>query len=163
MELTLNLILTFFGVFFAINIALLITFVRKYQAIKSSFYSFITSTDENTPSPFAQVFDTLSHTAGHAIAMEVKTTIMGKMSGDARLEKAIASDIAKDQLEANHPLASGLLEQFPSLKKRAIKNPAVLEFLANMIDRLPKNSQGQSNWSAGNGHSNYKERLGRYA
>lgn len=88
--------------------------------------SFITPAAENQESPLAVVLDALAQRVGHSIAVEVKTTLLGKESGLKRGEQAVAGDVAMDLLGQEKPLLAGLLEGFPTLKKRLLKNPGLI-------------------------------------
>jgi len=97
-----------------------------FYKIRRQLTSFITPMAENEESPLALVLDALAHRAGQAVAMEVKTTFMGKESGLKRGERAVAGDVAMDLVGQEQPLIAGLLEGFPTLKRRLLKNPGLI-------------------------------------
>ena len=119
------LILTLIGV-------LLYAFWCKSRQIISDFDDFIRP-GKDGKSELAGFVGLISQQFGTAIAMEIKTTLMGKASGQARLESAVMGDIASDQLESQNPLIAGLLSSFPTLKKRLLKNPELLGMIASKL------------------------------
>lgn len=109
-------------------------------------------------SPLATILESLARSAGHSIALEVKTTLMGKISGASRLEAGVMSDIASDVMTDQSPLLSGLLDSMPSLKKRLIKNPQLVGSIMGMMQKVtggqavgPGNVPGPI---TGSGHGN---------
>ena len=154
LELVMILILV---VFSALNLVLLGYLVRFFVGAANQVQNFILPVDENTPSPLTQIVDRAGHEAGHAAAIEAKTTLMGKASGEARLEQAIAADVTQDSLAGNNPMIGELLNMFPTLKKRAIKNPGVLDYLLNRLG-----SAGVRTPGVDHGSSNFAEQLARY-
>lgn len=95
---------------------------KKWRDIQT----FITPEGENQESPLGVALDLVARRFGLAVAMEVKTTFMGKESGLKRGEAAVAGDIAMDLMASSQPLIAGLLEGFPTLKKRLLKNPGLV-------------------------------------
>lgn len=119
--------------------------------IKTVFSDFMESPGPGIPSPLGVLVDSASRTAGRAIAMEVKTTLMGKSSAASRQESGIMEDIATDQLNQQMPLLGGLLEVMPSLKKRLIKNPGLLQSLGGILQ-----SSGLGSVGSGSGGGNHE-------
>jgi hypothetical protein len=105
----------------------------KIGAFACFCVAFITAPDEKTPSPLAQFIDLISHTAGHAIAVEAKTTLMGKASAVARTEQGVLADMTGDLLTSQSPVLGGILDMFPSLKKRVLKNPELTQFIMSKL------------------------------
>lgn len=142
------------------NFLVLVLILARVRSFIYEIYGLLSPIDEKTPSPFATFVDNAGHAAGHAMAMELKTTLMGKVSGDARLEQAINSDVAQDALSGANPLLGTLLDQFPSLKKRAFKNPGVVDYLLSKLAQSP----GGSNPPAMGDHrgAEFARRLSEY-
>jgi len=132
------------------TIVLLALAVRK---IWREIVSFITPRAENEESPLAVVLDAVSHRAGQAVAMEVKTTFMGKESGLKRGEQAVAGDLAMDLAADQQPLIAGLLDGFPTLKKRLLKNPALISAALSLLGGNGKGG-GQAPAGGGGGGTN---------
>jgi len=112
---------------------ILVYFLLKIRAFYHDFLQFVTSQDDKTPSGLAKVVDTIATRVGHSIAIEAKTTLMGKASGQSRLDTAIAGDIAKDSLSSISPLIAGMMSLFPSLGKRIAKNPALADYVVSKM------------------------------
>tara|TARA_Y100000310_G_scaffold155137_1_gene154612 strand:- start:372 stop:839 length:468 start_codon:yes stop_codon:yes gene_type:complete len=145
-------------VFLALILATLGLFFVMVRSLMRELYTFIAPpVDGEEASPIMSLVNEVGKASGKAIALEIKTTAMGKASGQARLEQAIQGDIAQDSLTANNPLVGGLLEMYPTLKKRALKNPGVTEFLLNRLTAQPG-----VNIPGNGGQSNYGERLSKY-
>jgi len=125
----------------------------KVSRIKKQFSetitAFITAPDEKTPSPLAQFVENASHVAGRAVAMEVKTTLMGKASVAARQEQAIIGDVVSDTVQTQNPLIAGVLDSFPSLKKRLLKNPQLAMLAGEMLQKVNTSKQSVSVGSNG--------------
>lgn len=134
----------------------------KIRNIIDAFYTFLASPAENEPSELAKLIQTMGHAAGHAAAIEAKTTAMGRASGEARLEQAIKSDIAQDTLQAENPLLAGLFDMYPSLKKRALKNPGVTDFLLSKLAGTVGTPGNGKQLSSPRGED-YATRLNRYS
>tara|TARA_Y100000310_G_scaffold303899_1_gene342603 strand:+ start:200 stop:595 length:396 start_codon:yes stop_codon:yes gene_type:complete len=126
--------------------------------IENDFYSLLLPLGENQPSPLATWVEASAHSQGRAIATEIKTTLMGQASGRARLQTAIEGDMAQDALTVNNPLVAGLLESFPTVKKRALKNPGVIDFLINKLASGSGGSQPPNNGPT----DNFAQRLNKY-
>lgn len=132
-----NMILTAFVQAVFVFCALIAAFFISYRVIRSRILSiitdFVSSPSDGVLSPLATIIDSASKTAGHSIALEAKTTLMGKASAVSRNEAGIMSDIASDQINSQMPLIGSLLDTMPSLKKRLIKNPGLLASLAGIL------------------------------
>ena len=130
-----------------VNLALTLFIVTAFLIIRSvfrrmldTFTDFVTAPDEKTPSKLALTVDAISKTAGHSIALEVKTVIMGKASGIQRNLIGLESDIANDSLNNSNPVAGGLLDMMPSVKKRLLKNPDLMGFVLSKLGGISPNT-----------------------
>tara|TARA_Y100000310_G_C20674713_1_gene812319 strand:- start:1110 stop:1607 length:498 start_codon:yes stop_codon:yes gene_type:complete len=157
------------SLFILIGLFSLVMIARFYLLVRAFLYelsAFVQEPDGDQPSGLAVLVNEIGKSAGRSIAMEVKTTAMGKASGEARLGKAIQGDIAQDQLNAENPLVGSMLDMFPSLKKRAMKNPGVIQYLVQHLMQAGagKGAGGPANLShlPGNGKGDYGSRLNRY-
>lgn len=151
-----NVLLIVSTVLLGLILAFLVLFWLKVAQIIAIFSLFFTSEDENTPSSFAKLMQDLAKMIGQSAAMEVKTTLMGKASGEARLEQAIQADIANDTIQAQSPGIAALLDAYPSLKKRALKNPGLVQFLLSRLGNTSVEMSGNS------GKSDFSARLNKY-
>jgi len=113
--------------------------------------SFVTPLAENQESPLGLVMDDMAQKMGHATAMEVKTTFMGKESGLKRGEQAVAGDMAVDLVADQYPLLAGVLDGFPTLKKRLLKNPGLIGAALSVLGG--KNNGGPAPVGGGGGGS----------
>lgn len=125
---------------------------RKYR----EFESFITPPEEGKPSPLAQFVDAASVIAARAIAAQVKTTIMGFVSGAARASAAVEGDIV--EAKAQQFGLGAILESMPALKKTLRRNPGLADLAISKLGPMlgmgssPAQSQGGPT-AQGNGHS----------
>ncbi len=140
------LLLVGFGIIFGY-------FLLKVRKTWREIVSFITPRAENEESPLAVVLDALAHRAGQAVAMEVKTTFMGKESGLKRGERAVAGDVAMDLVGQEQPLIAGLLEGFPTLKKRLLKNPGLIGAALSLLGGNGKGGDKAPTGGGGGGSS----------
>lgn len=77
------------------------------------------------PSDFATLSDFLIDRNAEKIALLVKTSFLGKMSGEARAEKAVEKAIATDLINEKQPLIAMALKAFPTLAKLVDGNPGL--------------------------------------
>lgn len=106
---------------------------------------FVSPKAEGETSPIADVFDICAKRLIKMAMMELKTSAMGNASATARQEQAIATAIGEDALNASQPVLGALLDQVPTLKKKLMKNPNLVEMALNYL-----NSRGQIATSSGN-------------
>lgn len=132
MNILLALILLINTAFFA---ALIYAFL-KFRAVKSQIQDtireFVTPAGENKLSPLGQTVEAISVQVARAIVAQAKTTFMGEASAQSRAAGAIAGDIAQDQAGQN-PLLSGILSQFPSVRKTLRRNPQLTDLAIQML------------------------------
>lgn len=151
-----NLLLTLIATCCLITVVLAFVSIFAYRRLKSqvyeSIYQFVSAPDEKTPSKLAQTVEMMSHIAGHSIAMEVKTTLMGKESGASRQEGAIIGDIVQDQMANSNPVMGMILNSFPTLSKRVRKHPE----LAMIASQALSNIASKSAPNPGNGQVRFK-------
>jgi hypothetical protein len=129
---------------------------RKYERTESFFVEAYLKAAElfipakaGEPAPLAAMAISYIHYAGQAFATEIKTSLMGKMSGSARLEQAVEGEVQVAAMAAGNPLLNALLQVSPALSKRLSKNPALASFVMQAAGKLfSKPGPG-----AGNGHS----------
>lgn len=126
--------------------AFILVFVVQMAKIKA-VWTRLTTHKKDEPSEFGLIIDSISGSAGRAMAMEIKTTLMGVSSGITRGEKAIELAIAKD----SNPGIFALLEAIPSLKKIVNRNPALLGLVGNVL-----NKSGPGNGGAPNSQVKFK-------
>jgi hypothetical protein len=135
---------------FGCLVAAFVYFRRLRSQITDIIVDFVTPPDEKSPSKLGIAIANISHIAGHAIAVEVKTTIMGKLSGESRLASGIEGDIVDAAMENSQPALLGLLDSVPGLKKRLIKNPALAGFIMSKLGNI---MQPSGSVAGSNGHT----------
>lgn len=106
-------------------------FYREYRKIKGIVVSFFEH-KEGEQSAFGVAIQNTAKMVGDAVAIQVKTTLMGKSSALSREEKAIENAVLVDQ----NPGIMAILESMPSLRKIVTKNPALLGLASNMLSKL---------------------------
>jgi hypothetical protein len=96
---------------------------------------------EGLPSGFGAAVIAISDQVASSITMHLKTTFMGMQSGESRTEKAIAGDLLTDAASQISPALGAVLEMFPSLRKRLVKNPKLIETVGSILAK--KGGDGQ--------------------
>lgn len=129
---------------------ILVYSLRKIDQFRQELKKFITPAEAGKPSQASLLLENASHVIGHAAAIEIKTTLMGKASVEAKNEAGIISDLTQDKLALDSPIVGALLESFPSLKKRLGKNPALAAMLPSILSKL-SGSMGNTSGSEGDG------------
>lgn len=127
-----------------INLAILVllcfagwSVLRLYR----NFVAFITPADEKSLSPAGQVADSIAGMVGRSVVAQAKATFMGMQSGDSRLSKAVEGSVATDLVGAQMPLAAGLLDSFPALRKTLKRNPAAGLMISAALQKLVGGAQ----------------------
>jgi hypothetical protein len=100
------------------------------------FHEVITQPDEKTPSPFAQFVDTVAFLASQRLVLQLKETVRGMNSTDARNE---AREAANSIVSTSEALA-GAVALIPGLR-RVLKNPAAAALAARMVGNLGGNTK----------------------
>jgi hypothetical protein len=140
-----NIVLTVItGLFFLVFVGVLTYLWFKLRQFKAELVKFISPVDEKTASPLTQIYDQLIDRAGKIITLHIKTTLMGNLSAQSRQIKGIEADIADDVASQQSPLLAGLLNSFPTLKKRLTKNPQLLQAILPLLANLGTNSPGKN-------------------
>ncbi|GAI50312.1 unnamed protein product, partial [marine sediment metagenome] len=80
----------------------------------------------------------IAQVIGHEVASQIQNTFKGESLVEGRQEKRILNDIAKDQLEQSNPMVAMILQQFPTLQKRLLKNPALLPMATEVLSKVGK-------------------------
>jgi hypothetical protein len=116
---------------------------KKITSARETFNNFVSSPGEGKPSPLA-VFVA---NAGQVIGTQLKTSIMGTLSGDARAVKGLQADVVLDQAEKASPLLAGLVSYSPRLARKLAKNPELIQAALSLLPGL----MGKKGPSNGNG------------
>lgn len=148
------------GAILIVNVALvgLVLFCMiRVRAVYRDMIGFVTSPGNNEPSPLARTVEAAGDMLARSLVAQAKGAFMGKQSGEARAETAIAGDIAEDLINARSPMIGALLNSFPTLKKTIRRNPQLLDLaLSKLAGAQGSGSQGsgaQGSSPGNNGHS----------
>lgn len=121
------------------------------HSISKGFQDFTSYPDGDEPSPLFVVLARLSAVLAQQIATQVKTTLMGMLSGQARGEQALNNAEAQLDLALDNPAAAGIIEMLPkNIKKMAYKNPAIAKLVMNKIAGMTQ-PVGGGTTASGNG------------
>lgn len=131
--------------------------VRRVEDLYEQFRDFISpgpadSEGKPAPSPFAAVCLEISDMLARALVARVKTTFMGKASGEARAEASLDTDIALDLAAQQNPVA-GLIGQIPGVRKTLKRNPQLLDAAINMFMKRAGSGSAPVPSAGNNGHS----------
>lgn len=128
-----------FALFLMFSFLLVVWFwylYRRFLKFKAEIVEFVTSPDEKTPSKFAILVDTMSARAGYAIAMQIKTSLMGKTSGVSKAENAVEQAIVEDNVASHNPLAGALLSSFPRLGRLIKRHPEYIDLAMPFLNNV---------------------------
>jgi hypothetical protein len=131
-------VLLVFGVFFA-NFLTLFCVYQWYKRQKAIVIGTIRAYFEpqgDKPSEFTGTIDQLSARFAQAVVRAVKAHLANSASIDSRQASAIEGDLITDIASGSSPIAGALLDQFPALKKRLAKNPALAQMALNMLSKV---------------------------
>lgn len=117
--------------FFAVSLALFTTKKRITGLIRSYF----TAPDAETPSPFAELVNTIAGVFAVKIVGSIKATVMGMNSVDSRNEKREQ----KEAIMQANPSLAGLASLLP---KSWVKNPEILASIASVFGSRGKQGNG---------------------
>lgn len=143
----------------------MIIYIKSLKTRFSALFSYFTQKAENEPSEFALDVNTLLDGA----VVKFKDSLTGRAAGAVaavkRQENAILEDVIGDMAGQQNPLLgmawNYVQENFPSVAKRITDNPSAAVGLFNLV-KEGKIPIGGAIPAAGNGHSNYAERLAKY-
>ncbi|GAH94224.1 unnamed protein product [marine sediment metagenome] len=108
----------------------------KYEDAQDFAKDYFTPRGDGLASPFADTISGIAQVVGSSVATQIKNTFTGESLLTQRQEKGIINDIAKDQLEQSNPLVAMILQQFPTLQKRLLKNPTLLPMATEALKKL---------------------------
>jgi hypothetical protein len=137
------LLFAIFAVNFAVLCVILSSIFVLYRVFKQ-IRAYVEPRGEGRPSPIAEVAQALADMVARSLVAQLKTTFMGKASGDARAAQAAMGDLIQDQANAQNPLVGGLLNSFPGVRKWLAKNPAALDLAMSKLSGLGGSGASQS-------------------
>jgi len=134
----------------AVLVFLLLKAAAKVNNAEQQFREFVSPGKDNQPSPLSQFIALESKMLAQDFTNQIKTSMLGKASGAARQENAIAGDIVTDVLNETNPMLGMILDQFPTLKKRVVKNPQMALGALSLLQNAGKGSNNGNNGHVGN-------------
>jgi len=147
-----NIILTGILVILTAILVFLAVFFRKIRDWEAALLVFTTPQGKDEASPLSNFIEAAAARAGHSIALELKTTLMGKASGEARRGQAIESAALQDIAGQQSPLLGMAMQMFPNLGRKVARNPALLDQLLKMLPRMQGGMPGAGP-GPGNNHN----------
>ncbi len=137
-------------------VALFVYLLWRFRAFYNECICFVTPPSENTQSMLANVVQAIVDSLAKQIAIQLKTTIMGIISGYSRSAQSSQTEAVEDAVAARMPAIAGIMDLFPGLKKKLVKNPLLLNFA---IEKLSKKAPEKAD---GNGSSSFADGLRKY-
>lgn len=128
----------------ATNILILVMISGGFVAVflfihdlKRNFTEFISAPSADKDSPLSQAINGLSVRFAKAMAVEVKTTMMGMLSGQARGDQALKNAEAQIDIAMDNPILAELIDTLPkNIKKMAYKNPMVTRLIMSKLGTM---------------------------
>ncbi len=131
-----GVLMTILVIISAISLGLVVLSLYKVRKVYRDIVKFITPQAENQPSPIAQIAFSLMHEMGASAAMEIKTTLLGKSSGESRAEQAVMTEMVQGAVSSQSPMLGAALESFPKLRKMVGKHPELLFAVQSALSKL---------------------------
>lgn len=100
--------------------------------VMRAFMEFVSPPAEGEPSPLARFIDSAAQVLASQLTMNLKTSVLGKVSGLTRALDGAEADVTQDLLAARSPLLAGLLALSPKLGRRLAKSPALAAALSSL-------------------------------
>lgn len=121
----------------------LIRLKSSISTLKRTLVLYFQPQGEN-PSEFAAAVELISKILAKNIVDSAKAYLLSLNSAEVRAGKAAL----RDSLSSQSPLLAGLLQAFPSLGKKIVKNPEMAQIAMNFLNRR----SGESEEPGSNGH-----------
>jgi len=131
---------------------------RQKQALLLTLRLYFEPPDEETPSQFALLTDTLSQQLASKLIVTLKSSFMGMQSVDAKNQARLQGDLVQDLATQKNPMLGALLESFPAIQRRLAKNPSLTPVVEQMIARIGQ--AGKEKQPKGN--NDFAKRLKEY-
>lgn len=125
-------LLVFQAAILASLVTLIVGLARTARQVRHIIVDFISSADSQTPSPLATTVDQMAQVVSRAVIAQFQTSVMGKASAAAKSERAAISQA----ILAKYPWVGTLAGLVPGLSKNMLKNPALLNLVAQMGSRV---------------------------
>lgn len=132
------------------------------QSIIDSYVDFISVESDQKGSKLQQTIDSAAHIMAQRFINTMSASAMQSASVDSRLTNQLEKDIASDMLNANNPEIGIVLEMMPTVKKRLMKNPALIHNLMPIVGKYMRGyGKGGSVVSNSNGKASFTSRIGQ--
>lgn len=141
---------------------ILVIVARRFQRKVEEVESFFQPEADGQPSAAGKLYASLVQQACLAFARQMKTTLMGQASGQARGEQAVMEAVVQEGAEQAVPGVGGLIASMPGLSKRLAKNPALANAAMALLSRLGGNGGRNSGGGGGNGGGGFAANAGKY-
>lgn len=142
-----------------INIVFVIALYKIYE-IYTQFKQFVTPIEPGKPSILGNTIQNLIDSFSKQVGSQVKTSLMGTISGVSRGIDALNNEVNQASLEAQSPALGSILELVPSLKKKLSKNPLLLNLAMSAISKAGKN---HDNAPPSVANESYADRIKKYS
>jgi 6-phosphogluconate dehydrogenase len=114
-------------------------------------------------SQFAAFIEIAAGILSSKMIASLKATFMGMQSVDKRNEQRLQTDMFSDMIGAANPLIGSVLDMFPAVKKRLMKNPELAELaiskIAEMAAKRGGNGAEQVSVSGNGNHSQNSDKF----
>lgn len=126
--------LTSLFLFFAISGLLYVCWILVKRRVSALVTEWFTSPDDKTPSPLATMVDQAAYILAARLVTQIKTTLMGLSSVEARNEKREQADAILQQ----SPGLAAVLSMIPGARK-LMRNPQLLSVAGGLLGKLSGN------------------------
>ncbi len=130
----------------------------KFIAVYSLAQRFLSPISEGELSPLATLWQALVGQFIARLTDAIKSNFLGMESGIKKQEAMLQGDLAMDDLQGKSMGLAALLGSFPSLKRRLLRNPALIDMALGLLGKRVS----QPSTDHGEGTSDYKEKLAKY-
>lgn len=109
---------------------------REKQRVIRTIKAYFAPAAPDQLSEFARVTDAIAGQFASAAVSSIKGSFMGMQSVDARNIKRLEQDLTMDLVNNQSPAIGMMLEQFPGVKRRLMKNPELLPYIQQIIGKV---------------------------
>jgi hypothetical protein len=140
------------GTFLLLSGAFMIISLRRIvkqqkEALLETLSRYFEQQDEDTPSEFAKMIDSIAQVFASKVINSAKTTAMGLNSVASKNESRVDSALIQDVAGQANPLL-GLLAGMPTIQKLLTKNPNVWPIVQGKLGDLLASKAGNSGSSS---------------
>ncbi len=129
----------------------------KFYRFWGDIRVFVSPAGENQPSQLAVFVQAIVDSLARQIAIQLKTTIMGIISGYSRSAQAAETSAVECAVADKMPAIAGIMDLFPGLKKKLVKSPLLLNFAIEKLTHKSKPERAENS-----GGTSFAEGLKKY-